>query len=60
MTVLLTDVNILSTQKKKELDFDWGGDQPKLAGADSAPPPDVPTPDGGISVLIGAKHHAQS
>ena len=64
MTLLLTDVNILSAQKKKELDFDWGGDQPKLAGADSAPPPpppDVPpTPDAGISVLIGAKQQTSS
>lgn len=71
MTLLLTDANILSAPKKKELDFDWVGDQPKLAGADTAPPPITPdspslsaptpaTPSAGISVLVGAAKQSAS
>jgi len=62
MTLLLTDVNILSAPKKKELDFDWGGDQPKLAGAGSVPPPIDPEPpaSNGVSVLVGAAKQAYS
>jgi hypothetical protein len=56
MTLLLPAVNILSSPKKKELDFDWGGAAPQLAGYDAPPPAqEAPAPPEVISVLLGAK-----
>jgi hypothetical protein len=53
MTLILSSVNILSAPKKKEMDFDWGGEPPQLAGYDSVPPPAEAEPE--LSVLVGAK-----
>lgn len=55
MTILLSAVNILSNPKKKELDFEWGGEAPRLAGQDSPPPAHEPDQDS-VSVLLGAKY----
>jgi hypothetical protein len=59
MTLLLSAANILSSPKKRELDFDWGGDvAPQLAGYDSQPPQEKPEAPDSISVLLGAKYSA--